>query len=254
MSINTVYTPKSRNLSQAWGEVFLALMQRGVEELGPVVVSISDVEEDGTPREDSAIRKRVDAELGKLTGRTIDDVADTIFPISLWNKRLEDSGEHTFQRYRKIWPRLRKRSRLNAKGTYFQRMIAFRNDARVVNQLEHVIATYKKGNHRRSALQVGIFNPLEDHSDQRIQGFPCLQQLAFTPSEEGLYVTGYYVLQYALDRAYGNYLGLCRLGAFMAHQMGLAFRGAICISTVLTLGKKKSLLDGLASDIEALVV
>ena len=37
-------------------------------------------------------------------------------------------------------------------------------------------------------------------------------------------MTGFYATQYVVERAYGNYLGLCRLGEFMAHEMGLKAR------------------------------
>jgi N-glycosylase/DNA lyase len=79
-----------------------------------------------------------------------------------------------------------------------------------------------------------------------------LQQLSFAPSGKELTVTGYYMLQYAVDRAYGNYLGLCRLGRFMAQQMDLRLKRVICISSVLTLGKAKQHLQGLAKDVRAL--
>jgi hypothetical protein len=36
-----------------------------------------------------------------------------------------------------------------------------------------------------------------------------------------LAVSAYYPTEYIFDRGYGNYLGLCHLGEFMAHEMGL---------------------------------
>ena len=38
-----------------------------------------------------------------------------------------------------------------------------------VNQLEHIIQTWHKGNHRRTALQAGLFDPLKDHTDQPVR-------------------------------------------------------------------------------------
>jgi thymidylate synthase len=247
-----VFVPESTNLSLAWAEVFLALMARPGGELGLVVTTIDDFDESLSPAEVEPIRKRLDAELEDLTGRNVADVADTIFPISLWNPNAKDAGEVLYKRFERIWPRLRKRSRLNAKGMYFQRMVAY-DDRKggTVNQLQHVIETYKKGNHRRSALQASIFDPIEDHSDARISGFPCLQQIAFTPMANGLTVTGQYVLQYAVDRAYGNYLGLCRLGHYMSTEMGVPLKRVICISNNVKLGRNKAKLNGLAADVQA---
>jgi hypothetical protein len=247
-----MFVPESTNLSLAWAELFLALMERSGGELDLAVTTIEDFDRGLNPVEVKPIRSRLDAELAELSGRNVSDVADTIFPFSLWNPNAKDAGEAVYKRFARIWPRLRKRSRLNAKGMYFQRMVAY-NDRKggAVNQLQHVIETYKKGNHRRSALQVSIFDPIEDHSDARISGFPCLQQVAFTPMPDGLTVTGQYILQYAVDRAYGNYLGLCRLGHFMSAEMGVPLKRVVCISNYVKLGRNKAKLNSLAADVRA---
>ena len=36
-------------------------------------------------------------------------------------------------------------------------------------------------------------------------------------------MNAFYATQYIFDKAYGNYLGLAQLGAFMAREMGLHF-------------------------------
>jgi thymidylate synthase len=249
---NSVYVPNSQNLSLAWCEVFDALMQRGVQELGPVVVSIREFDEQSKPIELLGVRQRLDKELEVLTGRSVDDVASTLFPESLWNPALSDGGKDLYRRFRAIWPRLQQRSRLNANGSYFQRLIDYReSEKKTVNQLDEIVRTYKGGLKRRSAFQASIYDPASDHTDQPYQGFPCLQQLSFAPSKNSLTVTGYYMLQYAVDRAYGNYLGLCRIGRFMAAQMGLHLERVVCISSVLTLGKEKQHLLALAKDVSA---
>ena len=62
-------------------------------------------------------------------------------------------------------------------------------------------------------------------------------QLAFDPqSNGGLNITGVYVTQYVIDRAYGNVLGLIRLGNFMAHEMGLTLTRVNCVATRAVLG------------------
>ena len=57
----------------------------------------------------------------------------------------------------------------------------------------------------------------------------------------GLSITGYYATQYVVERAYGNYLGLCRIGRFMAHEMGLRFDQMTCIATPVKLDRTKDL-------------
>lgn len=228
-------------------------MERGVNELGPVVVTISEFDEDENPREIDGIRARLDKELETLTGRSVDDVATTIFPSSLWNPALDDEGKALFKRFNKIWPRLQQRTRLNAKGSYFQRLTAYpASNGKPINQLVKIVDAYRNGLRRRSAFQASIFDPTQDHTTQPYQGFPCLQHVAFAPKGRSLTVTGYYVLQYAVDRAYGNYLGLCRLGKFMARQMKLRLDRVDCISSVLTLGKGKGDLREFARDVSSL--
>jgi thymidylate synthase len=247
---NNMFIPKSTNISIAWLEVFDALMNKGDGELGPIIVTISEFDDDKNPIEVKAVRERLDKELQALTGRTVDDVASTIFPSSLWNAELKDDGKGLFDRFEKIWPRLQARTKLNAKGSYFQRLTAYPGrDGKPINQLTAIIDAYKSGVRRRSAFQACVFDPSVDPTDQPYQGFPCLQHVAFCPKRGSLSITGYYVLQYAVDRGYGNYLGLCRLGRFMAKQMGLELGQVICISSILTLGKEKRELRELERDL-----
>ena len=186
-------------------------------EIAPLSVVIRGFP-DGEPMEVAPIRELLDDALGAdEKALSCHEVANTIFPNSLWNPRAD--RQQLYERYRRIMPRVL-RDRRNRYGVYFQRLIAFGHDAAYeggVNQLEHIIQTWHGGNHRRSALQAAIFDPRKDHTNQRMRGFPCLQQVAFAPqAPEGLAVTGFYATQYIFERAYGNYLGLCRLGRFMA--------------------------------------
>ncbi|MFO0824972.1 MAG: hypothetical protein U0792_17935 [Gemmataceae bacterium] len=86
------------------------------------------------------------------------------------------------------------------------------------NQLEFVINTCKPGC-QRMALQISIFDPVRDQTDAR-QHFPCLQHVTFVPdfARGTLAVNAFYALQLLYMKAYGNWLGLMRLGAFVASQ------------------------------------
>jgi hypothetical protein len=81
---------------------------------------------------------------------------------------------------------------------------------------------------RASMFQAAIFDPGRDHSKSAQLGFPCLHSLSFVPCDGGLIVNAFYPTQQIFEKAYGNYLGLCRLGAFMASQMGLEMRQLSC--------------------------
>jgi hypothetical protein len=70
-------------------------------------------------------------------------------------------------------------------------------------------------------LQATTFDPGRDHVASAQLGFPCLQQVSFEPTTAGLVINAFYATQQIFDKAYGNYLGLAQLGAFMAHEMGM---------------------------------
>ncbi len=234
------------NLSNVWLEVFSTLYLNPPHEISPLIVQINVSNE---TNEIKGVREKLDAFLNK--GEDCHTVANTIFPISLWNKNLERNI--LFERYKKIWPQI-KRFRPNYhgsylpnnKGTYFQRMIDYNSlkDTEPFNQLEHIITTWNNGNHLRSALQASIFDPRTDHNHSRRREFPCLQQLAFNPLGKngcnGLEIIAFYANQTIVEKAYGNYLGLLNLGKFMAHEMKLNLAKITCVSCVAKLSSDQN--------------
>lgn len=244
--MSKLYVAKSANLSLAWTEVFFKLMDQGSSELAPAVITISEFDERSLPVQIPEIQRALDAVNDQLC-RT---VASTIFPQSLWRPDEQNDAQHLYERYERVWPVVKK-CRPNAKGVYFRRLTAFLPEKSMegqapINQLAHVIDTYRRGNHRHSALQASIFDPTRDHTHSRQRGFPCLQQVAFSASAETLEVTGFYALQHHVPKAYGNYLGLCWLGRYMAKQMGLRLSQVTCVASSLKLplgdGNSKSTL------------
>ena len=246
-------TIEEDNLSVAWAKSLFSVVNEG--EISPLTVVIRDFS-DGEPREVMPIRRLLDDALGAdVKGLSCNEVANTIFPKSLWNPKAD--RHQLYDRYRRIMPRVL-RYRLNRYGVYFQRLIAFGHDRAYnggVNQLEHIIQTWHGGNHRRSALQAAIFDPRKDHTNQRMRGFPCLQQVAFAPEgSDGLMVTGLYATQYIFERAYGNYLGLCRLGRFMAQEMGRQLTQVSCVASPATAGPEtKGYLHELARVVQEIL-
>jgi hypothetical protein len=228
------FTVEETNLSQAWAKVMLRLLDKGVTEIQPLVVTIQLPQ--GKPVESPEIRRVADETLERFEKPLCDTTANTIFPHSYWTPGAD--RQQLFDRYSRVLPRLRKHTlnqhRPNQYGLYFERLMA--HGTGQVNQLKHIIETWQGGNHRRSALQAVIFDPVQDHTHQRMRGFPCLQQVTFAPAPEGLTVMGFYGVQYIFDRAYGNYLGLCRLGQFMAYEMGLPLVRMLCVTGIAELG------------------
>jgi len=260
--MSEICTIDDSTISGAWSQAFLQMMKPGVTELTPLVVSIdfakgpqfeSDIVAHRLLDSSIAELKKLDTKFSNL--QSVATVANTIFPNSFWNPSAEDDAEKLFERFDKAWPRIQKCVN-NRRGSYFRRMTAFRSEednGTPINQLRQIIATYKAGIHRRSALQASIFDPAFDHVKSPRLGFPCLQQVVFSPvGKTDLRVTGFYANQYIFDRALGNYLGLCRLGNFMATQLDLQFTGMTCMASVAQLGMPgKTMLRTLEEQIES---
>jgi hypothetical protein len=79
-----------------------------------------------------------------------------------------------------------------------------------------------------------VFDLFRDISRSAQQGFPCLQHVTFVPDFEQntLAVNAFYATQQLCVKAYGNWLGLCRLGAFVAEGAGLTFDRLTCFAGV----------------------
>ena len=246
-------TIEEDNLSVAWAKALFSVVDSG--EISPLTVVIRGFTE-GDPMEVAPIRLLLDNALGAdKKALSCHEVANTIFPISLWNPQAD--RHQLYDRYRRIMPRVL-RDRRNRYGVYFQRMISYDHDAAYqggVNQLEKIIQTWQGGNRRRSAFQAAIFDPRKDNYNQPLRGFPCLQQVAFAQQgSDGLSVTGFYATQYIFERAYGNYLGLCRLGRFMAQEMGRQLTQVSCVASPATAGPKtKGYLRELARGVQGIL-
>jgi hypothetical protein len=228
------------SLSDVWKASLLELSRPAIAEITPLIVSINEFDSDGRPKQCQLVRKTLDNFLIGSGKQTVSTVANTIFPESLWNPNAAPSV--LYDRYRRILPSLRKASTKNRRGLYFERMITG-GPRGAENQLDFILAAYKRrSGTRRSILQVAIFQPSLDHSNAALLGFPCLQHITFAPTSDGLNVNAFYAVQYIAERAYGNYLGLCRLGRFVAHVLGLPLATVTCVAGVaeLDIGKHET--------------
>ncbi|NKC11839.1 MAG: thymidylate synthase [Gammaproteobacteria bacterium] len=213
---------RETNLSHAWLRLLLRVLDCAGTEIAPLVLSLSGFRTDGSHPEDESVRRDLDrllAQRGKLSS---EDVAFTIFPQRLWRMSAGDR-DRFFELYRKTFPRWRAlNKKLNHRGLYFERLAMYGRGPCDGNQLEWILSEYgSRSGVRRSLLQATTFDPERDHVRSAQLGFPCLQQVSFVPTAEGLAVNAFYATQQIFDKAYGNYLGLTHLGAFMAHEMSL---------------------------------
>jgi hypothetical protein len=220
------------NLSRAWARAFLHIVDNSGKEITPLLITVTGFEE-GIPEEDDAIRVELDKCLLNLGQQNVHSVANTIFPFSLWRRTGNDRHKF-FSLYLKNLPRFIALAKLlNRRGLYFQRLIDYGTGPCDGNQLEFIISEFNsRTGVRRSMLQASIFDPAKDHDHIARLGFPCLQHISFVPQGGGLILNAFYATQLILQKAYGNYLGLCRLGNFMAKEMGLIFTRLNCFTGV----------------------
>jgi hypothetical protein len=210
------------NLSRAWSRLLLRVLDGAGTEISPLVLSVTGFGGNGVVPEDPAVRQAVDQLLKRKGRLKVEDVAFTIFPQRLWEM---SRGDRTrlFTLYRATFPRWQAMNKkANGRGLYFERMVMYGRGPCDGNQLEWLLSQYgSRAGVRRSMLQATTFDPGRDHVASAQLGFPCLQQVSFEPTTAGLVVNAFYATQQIFDKAYGNYLGLAQLGAFMAHEMDI---------------------------------
>lgn len=248
------------NLSLAWGAAFQALDDLPGKETVGLTVSFAGFE-NGEPTEVPQIRTALDAAIEQtVPGNAVQTVANTIFPQTLWRLARGDRRE-LYRHYLENLPDyVRWEPIRNRKGTYFSRLVGFDVDPRTgalpperagqapINQLEIIIEHCQPGR-RRSYLQASVFDPARDHSEAAQLGFPCLQHLTFVPDFEAGTITlnAFYATQQLFGKAYGNFLGLARLGIFVASEAGLVLDRVICFVGVEKMDQRptRTMLDPL---------
>lgn len=254
MTESLPYSERESSLAGAWSQAFLTMSRPPERELSPFLVSIAAAA-DGQPGEDELLRAGIDACLEEnwkhrldAAGKTdrpqgrgspgesqpvlIETVAKTIFPQAMW-QRAKGDRQRLYKDYLTSLPDFVSMApHQNSGGLYFARMIGYGVNPKTgakekhlgdqleyePNQLEFIINACKPGG-QRMALQASIYDPVRDQTDAR-QHFPCLQHVTFVPdfARGTLAVNAFYALQLLYVKAYGNWLGLMRLGAFVASQ------------------------------------
>jgi len=240
----------SDNLSLAWAAAFLQVRRHSHKEVCPLLVRITGFDADSKVIEDNNIRRAADACLEDLKEQSNETVANTIFPQSIYE--YADDRHELYVLYQETMPQRKALARSkNGRGLYFERLIDYGSGPG--NQLEFIIERYnKKSSVRRSMLQASLANPSEDeevceddgedrspaaifdpgrdHTVVAQLGFPCLQHVSFVPNnkDKTLSMNAFYATQQIIPKAYGNFLGLSRLGRFMAKEMNLRLAALNC--------------------------
>jgi hypothetical protein len=231
MSEPLMYTRSETNLSAAWARAFLTMSQPPERELSPFLVSIA-MGPNGVPVEDQALRQALDACLEESKNQPVDKVAKPIFPHPLWNRAKGDRHKLYADYLQNLPDYVAMEPNKNCYGLYFARLIGYGIDHKTGEGLDYLSGRLKQGGNQlefiigacepgaqRMALQASVYDPVRDQTGAR-RAFPCLQHVTFVPdfARGTLTLNAFYALQLLFVKGYGNWLGLCRLGEFVASQ------------------------------------
>ena len=211
------------NLSRAWARLLLGILDGAGTEVSPLVLSLTGFDDNGVRARRSC--RAPSPRSARSSAK--DDLRSRMSPSPSFlnaSGRCRAATAPAFSRsIGTTFPRWQAMNRkANGRGLYFERMVMYGRGPCDGNQLEWILSQYNsRAGVRRSMLQATTFDPGRDHVASAQLGFPCLQQVSFEPTTAGLVVNAFYATQQIFDKAYGNYLGLAQLGAFMAHEMGM---------------------------------
>ena len=215
------------NCSDAW----LLAVQRILSHDGDcfnVVVEIKD-----PVSEDMEMRKSLDKFLEEAGKKPIEEVANTIFPSSLYFPSL--GRKQLYENYETAWQLIKL---FNKWGTYFYRMIHWEDNEQSINQLEctieKLLETHSGIPRYKSTYEVSVYQPQNDRFIR--MGAPCLSHLSFKLEKGVLFLTVVYRNHFYIERAYGNFIGLGRLIEFIARESKISVGQLTCISTHAELG------------------
>lgn len=224
-------------LSHAWVSALEATMASGGKAVN-LVVSWPGTEENEKVRAvlDRFIESRP---AGKRSWPRwpVETVANTIFPIDLYSADCEDP----FAEFRELYLEGRTISRLvSPDGEYCERLVNWEvADGRHIDQLAVVAEKLRRydTNHLSSVYEMGVEDPCLDLRTQMPgrnndpYGFPCLSHISLTVDRGALHLTALYRNQHLIRKAYGNYLGLSRLGSALASHGGLKLGEIAVVAT-----------------------
>ena len=235
----------TKTISEAWLQ---ALTHTVSQRKGRCVHLVMTVENPGS--ENEAVRDALDRALETTATPSVETVAGTIFPKTLyrspgfsWSPDLDEpavraldiAARDLYQRYVQMLPILL-RFPANSKGIYFARMITWPGKKPGgTNQLDmrisRIRSEFASGHRTNNTLDMDIgadalaSEPIAGvqvyaPSDKRMQGFPCLVHIDLTLVDGTLHCLAVYRHQYLITKAYGNLVGLSRLMHFLCEQTG----------------------------------
>jgi hypothetical protein len=227
------FTVQAPDVSTAWVRACRALLDIRTHRAFHTVVRIHDPR-----RDDPVVRAELDRILAVKGKQPVRTVANTIFPAAL----AANSATHEtlVSRYRDLYPALKRLNSSNRLGTYFHRLVDYPGNDRSVDQIGRIIRQLRlqgKTNPKSACYEANLVDPSAGDAeawtasvpirvpgrDNGIMQFPCLSHCSFQLDNRTrrLHLAALYRSHYMLEKAYGNYLGLGDLLAYVARQSDL---------------------------------
>jgi hypothetical protein len=246
---------------EAWLQACDHLLQTG-RDLN-VILSIASPGSDGTAARVS--KARLDAFCASEGADPLHTVAETIFPG--WEYR-HRGLRGVFDTYASEYEVL-KRGEPHRWGTYAHRLLSRRTaTGETVNPLGALIDKMRSERQQqgrgtyRACYEIGIaegeydlplYNTVDDQGRRR--GLPCLSHLSFKLYDGSVHLTAIYRSHDYRYKVPGNLLGLARLQACVAKEVGVPIGTLVVHSTYayLDLAKGKAALKNLLVDLRGLL-
>jgi len=221
----------AENVSEAWLQAMRALFACPGRRAIHAVVRMAD-----PAAELDVTWSALDGWLAQHELYSIETVANTIFPAHIAAASRDHA--HLVERYRRMYPALRKRLPANRAGTYFGRLVAYPSADGAFDQLGAVIDRIRRervgGNAKQARYEAALTHPAGLAADTAVatvympggdnsaMGFPCLSHCSFQLDRDGqVHLLAHYRSQFMVQRGYGNYVGLGRLLAYVAERSSL---------------------------------
>jgi len=236
-----MFTKSAKTRAEAWLLAATA-MQKTHARMYNVVLEIT---QPGTATDASrAIEAEVDAFLRKFDAQPNHTVAETIFPAVEYRQGGIDA---VFNYPKTIFPFIRSAPQ-NRWGTYALRLTERKcADGTTLPPLELAITKLKKqlstSAPKRAvyeldlgmeALELKLYSAEDDYDNNR--GGQCLSHISLKLGpERELYMTAIYRYQFYVQKAVGNFLGLARLQAAIAREVGIPIGPLVCHATMAIL-------------------
>ncbi len=228
------FTVSGPDISTAWIRACRALDRIPTHRAYHTTVHIDDPTHD-----DPGVRAELDRVLESKGKQPVRTIANTIFPAAL--ARTTDGHVALTDRYKTLYPSLKRMHQGNRRGTYFGRLIDYPRANGSIDQIAAVIRRLQQemntSRPKTACYEADLVDPATDLDaepttaavpviapgiDNSTTSFPCLSHCSFQLDRAGqLHLVALYRSHYMVERAYGNYVGLGELMAHIAHATRL---------------------------------